>query len=88
MSKALLKDLPGGQAFVESCTRAVSDMALAFAGEPDDRVRAHLEGRRQSFESNLATPLGEETAAAIVSAIIDVVIGRKHKLEAMGRGSA
>ena len=54
MSKTTLGNAPGGQEFIERCTAAIRDMALAFVGEPDAKVIAHLEHGRKSFTSELA----------------------------------
>ena len=78
-----LNDLPGGPAFVNRCVAVIADMALAFAGEPDDRVLAHLHGTKKHFEDELATQLGAENAAAVVDAMISATMARKHELESV-----
>jgi hypothetical protein len=85
MTKVLLRDLPGGQEFCRRCTKAVAEMGLAFAHEPADRVFAHLQSRRASFEAELAEQIGAETAAAVVDVIIAAVMTRKGEIEAAGR---
>ena len=74
--------------FVERCVKAAADMALAFMGEPDAKVHAHLEQGRESLTTKLAAELGAETAAAIVDALIKAVLAQKHELEAKGAGNA
>jgi hypothetical protein len=88
MTKIALGRTPAGQVFIRRVLAAIADMALAFAGEPDEKVRAHLEQGREDFTAKLAEQLGVETAAAIVDAMFKAVIGRKRELEAKGGGNA
>lgn len=85
----MLKDEDGGAEFINSCIEVASDLALGFVGEPDERVRIHLE---QTVGKGLAARIeehfGAETAVAIAEALIKAVMGHKHELEAKGAGSA
>ena len=87
MSKRLA-DIEGGPEFIERCAGAVREMALAFVGEPDAKVLAHLEQERKNFTSDLAAEIGTEAAAVVVDAMIGAVIGHKHELEAKGGSRA
>lgn len=60
MSKMRLADIAGGPEFIERCIDAIRDMALAFVGEPDTSVLAHLEHKRKSFAAELADEIGTE----------------------------
>lgn len=64
--------------------RAAADMGLAFAGEPDARVMAHLKPWRAELEPKLAAEFGADVAAAIVDQVIKVMLERKHYLERLG----
>jgi hypothetical protein len=83
MMQISLKDAEGGPEFIDRCTRAVEDMALAFAGEPDERVIEHLNATKQKFESELAAVIGIEAAARIVSKMISAILGEKRRLESL-----
>ena len=65
-----------------------ADMALAFAGEPDGPVLAHLHATRGPWEAELSEQIGAENAAEIVDTMIKATMGHKHTLEAMGGGNA
>ena len=85
-----LGEIPGAEKFIESLVSSAADMALAFVGEPDEKVRAHLE---QTLGKTLSAKLAEkglglDTAAAMTEALIGAVIGHKHELEAKGGGNA
>jgi hypothetical protein len=88
MSTIMLKDAPGGAAFIQSCTNAIADMALAFAGEPDGLVLEHMHLTRGTFEAELTAQIGSKAAAAIVDGMIAAVIGEKHRLERLRGGTA
>ena len=83
-----LKDTPGGAALINSCIKAVSNLALGFVGESDDKVLDTLEALGRSLAFRLEEHFGAETAAAIAEALIGAVMGHKHELEAKGTGSA
>jgi hypothetical protein len=86
---AKLEALPGGPQFVACCEHAVASTGLAFAGEPDDKVLAHLESGRPNFEADLldigAPPY---LAAKFCDVFIAAVMSRKAEIEAMPRGWA
>ena len=78
-----LKDAEGGPEFIDRCTRAVESMALAFAGEPDEKVIEHLNATKQKFEDELAEVIGIEAAARIVDRMILTILGEKRRLESL-----
>jgi hypothetical protein len=88
MTKVLFRDLPGGPEFIQRCIAAAADMSLAFSGEPDDKVLAHLHATRDHFEAKLAGEIGADNAATVVDTLIKVVMAQKRKLEAGATGSA
>lgn len=63
-------------------------MGLAFAGEPDDRVRAHLDRRCVEMERGLAAELGPTAAAQIVAMLKRAVMAQKAELEMKPWGRA
>jgi hypothetical protein len=81
----MLKDMPGGQQFIDACLAAISDVALAFVGEPDDRVLASLEEMKENLACGWAENLGPDVAAKIADAFVGTIRGEKHRLEASGR---
>ena len=81
MTKIALQDAPGGQQFLQSCINGVADMALAFCGEPDDRVLAHLERGRVRLAARLNKQLGGDIGDKVVDAIISGVMSEKRRLE-------
>ncbi len=82
MSKVLLKDIAGGQRFIERCADAVRDLSLFFVGAPDAEITAALDQTRANLEADLTETVGGEVAAQIAEAFTKAVIGRKHELEA------
>jgi hypothetical protein len=79
--KIKLGDAPGAADLVARLVAATSDMALAFVGEPDEKVRAHLERRRDGFERKLAEEIGAGTAREIVPVLFGAVLAEKARLE-------
>lgn len=88
MTKIMLIDVPGGPEFIERCVAAIRDAALAFVGEPDDRVIAHLQSLRADFECELAEHVGSSAAVSFVDTFIAAVMGHKRDLEAKGGSRA
>jgi hypothetical protein len=84
----MLKDAPGGRQFIDTCLASIADVALAFTGEPDERVLASLEEMKENLARGLAETLGPDAAAKIAEAFVGTVMGEKHRLEAGGRGIA
>lgn len=78
----------GGAELIECLAAASGDLGLAFAGEPNHRVRAHLDRALVTMERGLAEELGATMAAKIVAALKHAVLAQKAKLEALGMGRA
>jgi hypothetical protein len=83
-----LGDAPGSAEFVRILVTAASDMALAFAGCPDENVCAHLDRTLVNMQRGIAGELGPTAAAQIVTALKRAVMAQKAELEALGMGSA
>jgi hypothetical protein len=71
----------GGERLIGRLRDAAADLALFFAGQPDDKVLAGLGQTRRNLEADLADSL-DETAAKIAEAFIAAVGGRKAEIEA------
>ncbi len=84
----MLKDAPGADELIKRLVAASGDMGLAFAGEPDDRVSAHLDRALVTMQRGLADELGATMAAKIVTALKHAVMLRKAELERRPRGRA
>ena len=69
--------------FAERCAAVAADLALAFAGQPDEKVTQSLALMR----TNLRTALAKEFSAAVdvprmVELFIDAILVRKREIEA------
>jgi hypothetical protein len=83
-----LQDARGGAELIRSLVAAASDMGLAFAGEPDDKVRAHLDQSCVEMERGLAAELGPTAAGQIVAMLKRAVLAQKAELELRPWGRA
>jgi hypothetical protein len=87
--RVLLKDSPRGPEFIGACLNAAADMALAFVGEPDEKVCAHLEATlMKTLPAQLEKHFDAETSALITQAMVKAILGQKHELESRGFGIA
>jgi hypothetical protein len=68
--------------FIERIVSAAADLALAFAGEPTDKVMACLNETRENLKRDLAPQLGAEIAEAIAGAFTKAVLAQKAEIEA------
>jgi hypothetical protein len=55
-----LKDAPGSAEFIRTLVAAASDMALAFAGYPDETIRAHLDLALINMHRRIAKELAQK----------------------------
>jgi hypothetical protein len=67
--------------FAQRCAKSAGDLALLFAGEPDEKMLVALSQSRQNLTEQLAESFGAEVAALIAQAFVTAVIGRKAELE-------
>jgi hypothetical protein len=68
--------------FAERCAAAAADLALAFAGQPDEMVTRSLE----EMSANLRTKLANVFDASVdiprvVDLFIDAILARKREIE-------
>ena len=73
--------------FADRCAVAAEELALLFAGHPDEKVARSLE----QMGANLRTELAKEFAAdvdvpTVVNLFVDAVLARKREIEAVGSG--
>jgi hypothetical protein len=69
--------------FAQRCAAAAADLALAFAGQPDEQVTRSLE----QMAANLRTKLTKEFSSSVdvprmVDLFVDAVLVRKREIEA------
>jgi len=69
--------------FAQRCAAVAADLALAFAGQPDEQVTRSLDQMR----TNLQTELTKEFSASVdvprvVELFIDAILVRKREIEA------
>ena len=66
---------------IEECLSAAANLALFFAGEPDEEVAAAMPGLRAHMASGLRERFGADVAGLIADALVDAVIGRLREIE-------
>jgi hypothetical protein len=73
-----------GEALVE----VIKDFSLLYAGTPDTNAREHLETFIAAIEPSITKAVGAKMAPKWLDAFRGAVMGRKHEIEAEGRGRA
>jgi hypothetical protein len=68
--------------FAERCAAVAADLALLYAGQPDEMVTRSLE----QMSANLRTSLAKEFSAdvdvpKVVALFIDAILARKREIE-------
>ena len=68
--------------FAQRCAAVAADLALAFAGQPDEKVARSLE----QMSANLRTALAKEFSAdvdvrRVVDLFVDAILARKREIE-------
>jgi hypothetical protein len=66
------------EALVEYMAAAVNDVALLFAGEPDDAVVSSLRAMRKKLNSGLGT---SPEGAALTQRLMECVLLQRHHLQ-------
>jgi hypothetical protein len=66
--------------FAERCAAAAADLALLYAGEPEELITAALSQTRENLASELAETFGAEGAALFAAKFVETVIGRRREL--------
>lgn len=69
--------------FAQRCAAAAADLALLYAGQPDEMVTRSLE----QMSANLRTALAKEFSAdvdvpKVVELFVDAILTRKREIEA------
>jgi hypothetical protein len=75
------------QEFIDRCVSAAADLALFYAGTPDEAMMVSLHQVRSNVEAGLAEPFGPDVAAQMAEAFVAAVIGRKREIDAAGGSS-
>jgi hypothetical protein len=73
-----------GRAFVNRLRDEATNLALFFAGEPEEKMLAALERTRCNLEAEIAPILGAEMAAAIATGFVRAVVDYRCEFEATG----
>jgi hypothetical protein len=79
-----LGDTLEGRAFVSRLRDEAANLALFFAGEPEEKMLAALEQTRRNLEAEITTLLGAEMAGQIAEAFVVAVVGQRREIEAAG----
>jgi hypothetical protein len=79
-----LGDTLEGRAFVRRLRDEATELALFFAGEPEEKMLAALEQARCNLQAEIATILGAERAAVIATGFVRAVVGCRREIEAAG----
>jgi hypothetical protein len=74
--------------FVQRCVAAADELALLYAGEPEEKMLAALHQVRANLEAKLAEPFGPDVAAGMAEAFVAAVIAREREIEAAAGGTS
>jgi hypothetical protein len=81
-------EAPGGRGFVDALIEAICDLALLYAGTPDECAAPHLESYIKAIRPTVIDSVGARTAETILDTFRAAVIGEKHLIEASGSSRA
>jgi predicted DNA-binding ArsR family transcriptional regulator len=70
--------------FAERCAGAASEVALALAGESDEKVAVSLAAMRANLETSLSKVFEVADAATVAKMFVAAVVARRRELEASG----
>jgi hypothetical protein len=79
-----LGDTLEGRAFINRLRDEATELALFFAGEPQEKMLAALEQTRRNLQAEMSPILGAEMAAVIATGFVSAVVGCRRELEASG----
>jgi hypothetical protein len=79
-----LGDTLEGRAFVRRLRDQATNLALFFAGEPEEKMMAALEQTRCNLQAEIALILGTEMAAVIATGFVRAVVAIRREIEAGG----
>jgi hypothetical protein len=80
-----LGDTLEGRAFVYRLRDEAINLALFFAGEPEEKMLAALEQARCNLQTEITPILGAEMAAVIATGFVRAVVDYRCEIEAAGR---
>jgi len=72
------------QEFIDRCVAWAADLALFFAGVPENKMMVELCQVRANLEIGLAETFGPDVAAAIAEAFVAAVAGHRREIDAAG----
>ena len=73
--------------FAERCAAVAADLALAFAGQPDEKVTQSLAQMRTNLQTELANVFDASVdVPKVVDLFIDAILVRKREIEATAAG--
>lgn len=87
-------DAKTAEEFSATCASEAADLALLFAGEPEDKMAVALQEMRERMEPQLTDTVGAEAAASICDVFVAVRSGaagqrsRRLHLSKAGDGRA
>jgi len=68
--------------FAERCAAVAADLALAFAGQPDEKVSQSLAQMRTNLQTELANVFDASVdVPKVVDLFIDAILARKREIE-------
>jgi hypothetical protein len=71
--------------FAQRCAAVAADLALAFAGQPDEKVTQSLAQMRTNLQTELANVFDASVdVPKVVDLFIDAILVRKREIEATG----
>jgi len=76
---------PPQMEFAERCSAAAADLALMYAGQPDEMVTQSLARMRTNLQTELANVFDASVdIPKVVDLFIDAILARKREIEATG----
>jgi hypothetical protein len=68
------------QMFAERCAAVAADLAVLYAGEPEEKMLAALSQTRQNLAAELTETFGAEVAASFADRFVAAVVSRRREL--------
>ena len=66
---------------IARCANAASELGMAFAGEPIDRVMVALRKSRRRLARQLTPVMGEQNAVLLANEFVKAVLATKRDIE-------
>jgi hypothetical protein len=85
--RVALGDTLEGRAFINRLRDEATELALFFAGEPEEKMLAALEQARCNLQTEITPILGAASAATIATGFVGAVVGCRREIEAAGETS-